>query len=150
MAAAKVKVLAAEQGSEARYRLLETVRQYGWEKLGESGEAARTRRGHAFFLLDLAERAEPELTGARQGWWLARLEAELDNLRAAIGWSLEEDPEAALRLAGALWEFCYMRGHYGEGREWLEGALVRSDGSSPAFLAKALTGAGILDQGEPS
>ena len=50
-----------------------------------------------------------------------------------------------MRLARALWEFRYMHGHYGEGREWLEGALSRGVGSSPAFYAKALTGAGILD-----
>jgi len=60
-------------------------------------------------------------------------------------WSLEEEPEAGLRLAGALWEFCCIRGHYGEGREWLEGAFARSGGSSPAARARALTGAGILD-----
>src|SRR5215212_3804471 len=141
----KSLVLAGEQGGEARYHLLETVREYGQERLQDSGEAARTRRRHGAFFLDLAERAESGLTGARQGWWLARLEAELDNLRAAIVWSLGEEPEAGLRLAGALWEFCYMRGHYGEGREWLEGALARSGGSSPAFYAKALAGAGILD-----
>lgn len=141
----KSLVLAGEQDGEARYHLLETVREYGQERLQDSGEAARTGRRHGAFFLDLAERAESGLTGARQGWWLDRLEAELDNLRAAIGWSLAEEPEAGLRLAGALWEFCYMRGHYGEGREWLEGALVRSGGSSPAFYAKALAGAGILD-----
>jgi predicted ATPase/DNA-binding CsgD family transcriptional regulator len=141
----KSLVLAGEQGGEARYHLLETVREYGQERLQDSGEAARIRRRHGAFFLDLAERAESGLTGARQGWWLACLEAEFDNLRAAIGWSLGEEPEAGLRLAGALWEFCYMRGHYGEGREWLEGALARSGGSSPAFYAKALAGAGILD-----
>ena len=141
----KSLVLSGEQGGEARYHLLETVREYGQERLQDSGEAARTRRRHGAFFLDLAERAETGLTGARQGWWLDRLEAELDNLRAAIGWSLGEEPEAGLRLAGALWEFCYMRGHYGEGREWLEGALARSGGASPAFHAKALAGAGVLD-----
>ena len=125
--------------------LLQTVREYARERLQESGEAARVRRRHAAFILDLAELAESGLTGAWQGWWLARLEAELDNLRAAIRWTSEEEPEAGLRLAGALWEFCCMRGHYGEGREWLEGALARGGGSSPAFYAKALAGAGVLD-----
>jgi len=141
----KSLVLAGEQGVEARYHLLQTVREYAREQLHESGEAAHASRRHAAFILDLAERAESGLTGAWQGWWLARLETELDNLRAAIRWSLEEEPEACLRLAGALWEFCYMRGHYGEGREWLEGALARAGDSSPASYARALAGAGILD-----
>jgi hypothetical protein len=67
-------------------------------------------------------------------------------LRAALGWASGEDgdPEVGLRLAGALWRFCHTRGHYGEGREWLEGTLARSEGSPPALRAKALTGAGVL------
>jgi predicted ATPase/DNA-binding SARP family transcriptional activator/DNA-binding CsgD family transcriptional regulator len=129
-----------------RYRLLEPVRQYGSEKLDESGEAPETRRRHASFFLSFAEQAEPRLTGAQQATWLERLEIEYGNLRAALGWSLEEnrDPEAGLRLAGALWRFCYTRGHYGEGREWLEGTLARTESSPANLRAKALTGAGVL------
>jgi predicted ATPase/DNA-binding SARP family transcriptional activator/DNA-binding CsgD family transcriptional regulator len=127
-----------------RYRLLEPVRQYAREKLDESGEAPETRRRHASYFLSLAEQAEPGLTGAQQGAWLDRLEIEYGNLRAALGWSLEEDPEVGLRLAGALWRFCYTRGHYGEGREWLEGTLARSESSPANLRAKALIGAGVL------
>ena len=142
----KSLVLVAEQRSgEARYRLLETVRQYGREKLDESGEAPEMGHRHAGFFLGLAERAEPELAGAQQEAWLDRLEAEHDNLRAALSWSLEGgEPEIGLRLAGALWRFCYTRGYYGEGREWLEAALARTAGSPATLRAKALTGAGIL------
>ena len=76
-------------GAEARYRPLETVRQYGWEKLLESGEAEGARRRHAGYYLALAEEAEPELSGAQEGIWLERLEAEHPNLRAALGTLVE-------------------------------------------------------------
>jgi predicted ATPase/DNA-binding SARP family transcriptional activator/DNA-binding CsgD family transcriptional regulator len=140
----KSLVLVVHQGVEARYRLLETIRQYGSEKLEQSGEAPEIGRRHAGFFLGLAERAEPELNGVRQEAWLDRLETEHDNLRAALRWSLEgEELETGLRLASALWQFCYTHGHYDDGREWLEGALVK--GGPPTILrAKALTGAGIL------
>ncbi|MGH3089015.1 MAG: ATP-binding protein, partial [Rubrobacteraceae bacterium] len=85
-------------------RLLEPVRQYGREKLEESGETEPVRERHARYYLALAERAEPELKGAEQGAWLARLEAEHDNLRTALAWSLEfRNTETALRLGAALW-----------------------------------------------
>jgi predicted ATPase/DNA-binding SARP family transcriptional activator len=88
-------------GEVRRYRLLETVRQYAQERLEESGEAETFRRRHAEFFLALAEEAEPGLVGAQQQEWAERLEEEHDNLRAALSWSLEREPEAALRLAGA-------------------------------------------------
>jgi predicted ATPase/DNA-binding SARP family transcriptional activator/DNA-binding CsgD family transcriptional regulator len=143
------KSLVLAESSEngwTRYRLLEPVRQYAREKLNESGETPETRRRHAGFYLSLVEKAEPELTGPRQAAWLDRLEAEFGNLRAALGWSLEEegDRRQGLRLAGAMWRFFYTRGYYGEGREWLEGTLARSEGSPADLRAKALTGAGVL------
>jgi predicted ATPase/DNA-binding CsgD family transcriptional regulator len=141
----KSLVVVQERNGEARYRLLETIRQYGREKLRASGELPKTQTRHSHFFVRLAEEAEPELTGAEQRVWLDRLEAELDNLRAALGWSLEGgEPEVGLRLAGALWWFCYLRGHYGEGREWLEGALGGSEDSPAPLRTKALTGSGVL------
>ena len=127
-----------------RYRMLEPVRQYAWEKLDEGGEGEQRRRRHAEYQLALAERAKPELNGPAQAVWLDRLEAELDNLRAAIGWSLGRgDPEVALRLVATLWWFWYKRGHLTEGRRWLEEALERSAPPTPA-RAEALNGAGVL------
>src|SRR5207245_5832709 len=101
---------------------------------------------HAGYYLALAEAAEPQLTGAQQEVWLARLEREHDNLRAALLWTLEQkDAEGALRLAGALWWFWKLRSYLSEGRRWLEEALAASAGgpTSPS-RAKALTGAGVL------
>lgn len=147
------------QGAEGRYRLLETVRQYAWEKLLESGEAGILQRRHAQFFLALAEEAEPELRGARQMLWLDRLEVEHDNLRAVLAWSqAHKDVESGQRLAGALWRFWAVRGHWSEGRRWLEGlpsaddegqrtedSLVPSSVPAPrSFRAKALFVAGVL------
>ena len=141
----KSLVVVQERDGEARYQLLETIRQYGKEKLYKSGEAPVTQTRHSLFYLGLAEQAEPELTGTGQRAWLDRLEVELDNLRAALAWSLEGgEPEVGLRLAGALWWFCYLHGYYGEGREWLEGALEGGEDSPPPLRAKALNGTGVL------
>ncbi len=151
----KSLVVAQERDGEARYRLLETVRQYGREKLLESGEAETARRHHASFFLTLAEEVEPKINGADRGAWLAYLEAEHDNLRAALRWSAETgEAETGLRLAGALWQFWFHRGYGSEARGWLEGALGRAEsaGASARTVAraKALTGAGTMawEQGD--
>jgi predicted ATPase/DNA-binding SARP family transcriptional activator/DNA-binding CsgD family transcriptional regulator len=125
-----VVVEVAQDGS-VRYTLLEPVRQYAREKLEESGEAEVVLRRHAEFFLALAERAEPELKGARQEEWLGRLEEEHDNFRAALSWAMDRcEAELALRLGAALGDFWHMRGHLGEGQRWLEGALAIGDAAS--------------------
>jgi predicted ATPase/DNA-binding CsgD family transcriptional regulator len=134
-----------------RYRMLEPVRQYAQQKLEEEGEGEEVRRRHADFFLALAEEAEPRLRGPQQKTCLERLEAEHDNMRAALSWALERgEAELALRLGGALWWFWMMRGHYGEGRRWLEAALAMDGRVSPEARAMALAGVGGLavDQGD--
>jgi predicted ATPase/class 3 adenylate cyclase len=142
----KSLVLAETRGSEARYRLLETVRQYGHDRLLESVEAAAVKERHRDWCLRLAARAEPELRGTRQDVWLERLEREHDNLRAALEWSKPEGAgnEAGLRLAGSLWRFWEIRGLYGEGRGWLEHMLRVTIGASASARAKALNAAASL------
>jgi predicted ATPase/class 3 adenylate cyclase len=141
----KSLVVAEGLNGDIRYRLLETIRQYGLERLQESGEVAAVRGRHLDWYLGLAERAEPELQGPDQKGWLSQLEMEHDNLRAALEWAKMEErgAEAGLRLAGALHRFWAMRGYLSEGREWLEGAVSRSQGPSKA-RAKAIYGAGAL------
>jgi predicted ATPase/class 3 adenylate cyclase len=130
--------------AEARYWLLETVRQYGAEKLRGQGSETTWHDRHRDYFLALAERAEPELHGADQAAWLARLEIELDNLRAAMDWCRKSrHTQAWLRFAGALWWFWDMRGSLHEGREWLETALTADDAGTAA-RAKALYGAAAL------
>ncbi|HEV2130120.1 MAG TPA: tetratricopeptide repeat protein, partial [Longimicrobiaceae bacterium] len=131
-------------GGEPRFVMLETIHEYAREKLQESAEAQEIGRRHAEFFLALAEEAEPQLRGAAQGQWRARLEAEHDNLRAALGRMLEQgEGELAARLAGSLWRFWSARGHYREGRRWLAEVLA-AEGLSPRTRAKALLGAGVL------
>ena len=136
-----------EEAGEARYRLLETIREYGLERLRESGEDEDVRERTAAWCLELAERAEPELKGSHARTWLDALDRELDNMRGAISWWLERRAtEPVLRLAGALWAFCEIRGHMREGRAWLTAALEldRQSGVDPRVRSKALHGACIL------
>lgn len=154
----KSLVVTEESDDGVRYMLLETIRQYGLEKLEASGETPGVRARHLQWFLELAERAEPEFHGSDQSSWLDRLELEHDNLRAALDWtaSRAQDAEVRARFAAALHRFWSMHGHLTEGRAWLEGA-IKDDGldaapreeMSPA-RAKALYGAGVLafDQGD--
>jgi predicted ATPase/class 3 adenylate cyclase len=136
-----------EQASgEPRFRMLETIREYGLECLTASGEAPAIRRAHADYYLALVEEAEAALTGLEQATWLDRLEVEHDNLRAALRWAEEGgEVEVGLRLAGAFCQFWLMRGHLREGQEQLA-RLLGLEGVSPrtAVRAKVLTGAGHI------
>jgi predicted ATPase len=126
--------------------MLETVRQYGREKLDASGEAERVLGRHARHYLNLAEEAEPE-----PGELEARLELEHDNLRTALSWALgTKATDLGLRLAAALWSFWYTHGYLSEGRRSLEAAISGSEAATTPAKAKALNGAGYiaLFQGE--
>lgn len=106
-------------GAETRYHLLETVRQYAREKLSETGEGIAVRDAHLQYFLGLAERAEPELVGPRVLEWLNKLEAELDNIRAALEWALKQNPELGLRLTSTLLWFWAEGGYIRDGYDWL-------------------------------
>jgi predicted ATPase/class 3 adenylate cyclase/Tfp pilus assembly protein PilF len=112
-----------------RFTMLETIREFALEKLEESGEAEDIRRAQADYFRALAEEAEPHLIGEHQKEWLDRLEIEHDNLRAALGWSLQQVPEWASNMANAMWGFWDMRGHVVEGRQWLKRILDNLKGS---------------------
>jgi predicted ATPase/class 3 adenylate cyclase len=134
---------------EPRFRMLETIREFGREQLESHGdrdarrETEALRLQHALFYLTLAEAAESALIGPDQGEWLERLGFEHANLRAAIEWSLAmNDAETGLRLTGALWPFWHVRGYFAEGRRWLERVLAL--GGNARWRAKALSGAGTM------
>jgi predicted ATPase/DNA-binding CsgD family transcriptional regulator len=142
----KSLVIADLHGSDARYGLLETVRQYGRERLGGGDEEDRVRRRHRDWCIAAAEQAAHELHGPRQTAWLRRLETEHDNFRTALDWSRRETGGAheGLRLAVALCDFWEIHDHFGEGRAWLE-SLAAQAGAAPSLLrARALCGAGQL------
>ena len=135
-----------EEAEEPRFLMLQTVREFGLERLTASGELERTRVAHAHYFLALAEQAEPELHGSNQARWLARLEHEHDNLREALEWALEkgrdkqvtERVEIGMRLSAALKQFWLILGHYREARTFLERALALSEGVHPAVRARVL------------
>jgi predicted ATPase len=145
--------------AEPRFVMLETIREYAWEQMVASHDADASRRQHAIFFLRMVEEAEPHLVGPAQVSWLTRLDGELDNLRAALRWTIESgEDDIGLRLAGSLWHFWYSRGHLDEGRRWLEDllALTRQSGRAQSAdshgptTAKALIWAAALaaDQGD--
>jgi tetratricopeptide (TPR) repeat protein len=144
------KSLIQRDGSEAdepHFVMLETTREYAFERLVASDEAEALCRRHAAYYLALAEQAAPELTGPRQATWLKRLGRVYDNLRAALSWMREQgQTELGLRLAAALTRFWATRGSIAEGREWLESLLALAvEEEVPATVrAKACYAAGLL------
>jgi predicted ATPase/transcriptional regulator with XRE-family HTH domain len=132
----------APEGAE-RFGMLETIREYAWERMEAGGEAAEVREAHTAYYLALAEQAAPALRGPDQADWLDRLEREHDNLRAAQRWAAEaEDGETALRLVGALGWFWFRRGYLTEGREQITRALNSAGPERTPARAMALYWAG--------
>src|SRR5215207_3554700 len=141
----KSLVVMAEHGGEARYRLLETIRQFAAERLADAGEADATRDRHLDHYLAFAEVASPEMVGAEADLWLARVEHEHDNLRAALDWGLArppggDDPERGRRLAAALFWLWYLHGHAHEGIEYLEKAIALGPDERTTTQATLLAG----------
>ena len=115
-----------------RFRMLETVRAYAAERLGEEGEEVRWR--HARFFLDLAERAEPRITNPFEHDTLAELSREHDNVRAALRWCVGHDLGTGFRIGAAVWRFWHLRGHLAEGEAAME-RLLGAPGADATELA---------------
>jgi predicted ATPase/DNA-binding winged helix-turn-helix (wHTH) protein len=139
-----------DQGQPGRYRMLETIREYAERRLVEAGEQADARARHLDWHLRLAEQSGahvwmflPELT---MRGWVARIDGELDNVRAALTFSVEHAPAAArgLRLMASLHWYWYERGYVSEARHWLAQLLERASGAAPAVRAQALVAAANL------
>lgn len=141
-------------GGEPRFTLLQIVREYALERLEASGERAAACERHARYFAALAATAEPHLSRAeRGGWieWLGRLDADYDNLRAALEWSLGEldsgaDSRPGLVLAESLGEYWWTRGLADEGRRWIAAAVAHHPDERSAPRAIALAWAGMLAQ----
>ena len=134
---------------EPRFRLLQLLREYGWEQLVAHGEASLLRSRHADYYRALAEKAAPEMQGPHQLVWVARLAREHSNLRAALEWAREtQSIEYGLRLGSALYWFWHLHGHAREGRAWLDYFLslqrLPEHDRDKLVRADALKGAGHL------
>jgi predicted ATPase/DNA-binding XRE family transcriptional regulator len=122
---AKSLATAEDRGGEVRYHFLETVRQYGYERLVEQGELERMRDRHLDYFTDWVEELEPNLRGPQQLRCWNRIQEDHDNIRSALDWSLRGGPaERSLRLATAMYWFWQPRGYYAECLKWLTAAYA--------------------------
>jgi non-specific serine/threonine protein kinase len=134
-----------DRGGEPRYGMLETIREFGLERLAAGVEEAAVRNRHAAWCLVLADHAGPRIHALDDAVWLERLEQDHANLQAALTWLTEQgDAPRLLQLAGALWPFWEEHAHYREGRRWLETALAINGETSPADRLRVLSGAGTM------
>jgi non-specific serine/threonine protein kinase len=134
-------------GAEPRFGMLETVREYALERLAASGEEEAVRDAHAAWCLDLSGQAALTWFTGAQGRWVARLAAEHDNLRATLAWLVQTgNAEAGVRLVGWLAVFWFVRGHWAEGRGWLERAVGWSAGSRTVERVSVLNSAALFAQ----
>ena len=136
----KSLVVAERLGSSARYRLLETIREYGTHQLVESGHAESVRDRHLEFYLSLAREAQPNLKGPNQISWFSQLECEHDNYRTALDWCFSEGraPQKGAELATALGWFWFVSGNWSEGTTWLNRSLEALPSREAHLRAKAL------------
>jgi predicted ATPase len=132
------------QGPENRYRLLETVRQYGRERLEETGETEATRAAHRDWCSSMVEAAADQIRGGRrQAHWLELLELQHDDLHTALEWSWSRGEAASLRIAvNAAW-FWYLHGHWDEARRSLERSIAVA-GTEPALTARGAAWGGVF------
>ena len=141
---------AADQSANARFRLLETVRQYAAERLEAAGESDAARAAHATFFVSFAERAEPHLfAGAGDAAWVGRVRADAANLRATAAWAAEpharaERAEVALRIGAAVNWLWFVVGQYEEARQRLTAALAAGESADPLLRGRALTALAFL------
>jgi predicted ATPase/DNA-binding CsgD family transcriptional regulator len=136
----------AAEGIDARFAMLETVREFGLEQLACADPKETVRQRHASWCLIFADEFWITIIqGPVDPDWLRRVAAEHDNLRAALGWLRETgDGERFLRLAAAIWPFWLFGNHLSEGRDWLEQAIAAADSAPAALRARALRGLGLL------
>jgi predicted ATPase/DNA-binding SARP family transcriptional activator len=138
-------VVADEQDSEMRYRLLETVRQYGAARLDELPDALSVRARHAAFFKSLAKASWVGIRRDEQRVWMDCLGRDQDNIRSALSFFRDtKRAEEQLELAEAMWWFWWVHGDFTEGRFWLERSLASAPECEPGLRARALEGASGL------
>jgi len=140
------KSLVGPPAGDGRFRMLETIRSYGRQKLLEADEGEVVRRAHLEWIEELASGAAVGLAGEAALVWLVRLDGESENLRAALEWATESPGygRVALRVLGGTWQFWWSRGRWSEARQWCERALSVAPEASPQERARALWLDGFL------
>jgi predicted ATPase/class 3 adenylate cyclase len=130
---------------EPRFAMLETLREFGMERLAEAGEVEAMQHAHAAWFLAFTTGVDAALRSPEQARWLRRLDTEHDNLRTALGWALAHDADdVSLRLVRRLWPFWHIRGHLEEGMRWIQSAVERGDQAATDDRLWAQIGAGTL------
>jgi predicted ATPase/Tfp pilus assembly protein PilF len=143
----KSLVVSDERDGQERYRFMVTIQEYAVKRLTQSNEAAAVYRAHADFFLAFAVQTESKLKSPDQKFWLERLTAEHDNIRAVLSWATNQDTARGLHLAGALADFWYLHGCWNEGRRWLSEMLALAPASAEsAHRTKALNAAALIAQ----
>jgi predicted ATPase/class 3 adenylate cyclase len=137
----KSLIRAHPEGDETRFVMLETIREYGLERLDAEGERDATGRSHATHFAGLAREARPHVEGGDVVTWLDRLDRETGNLRVALEWLLDHDIAGAQAMGPDLWRYWQRRGHLGEGRRWLERIAAHPGGQEPTALRGRVLGA---------
>jgi predicted ATPase len=139
-----------QPNGESRYAMLETIREYAFEKLKESGEEAATKRTRAAYCLVLAEEGAAAHGGATEAEWLERFTLEHDNFRASLEWLAETgEAEWGMRLGAALFRFWEVREYFAEGRHWLDKVLkLPATAKTNKARGRALFAAGVLAYGQ--
>jgi predicted ATPase/class 3 adenylate cyclase len=131
-----------------RFRMLETIHEFATEQLATAGQTQALARRHAEHFVDLAARADKEITGSDQNRWWRILTEEIENMRGALTWACSgADPEIALRLSDLMWRYWWQRGHYAEGRRWYEAALGVGADQPETLRATAWQGMGSMLMG---
>jgi tetratricopeptide (TPR) repeat protein len=134
------------RGGVSRYRMLETVRQYGLQRLRDADAEQAARLTHATYYLDLARRSDIGLRSADQSRWLELVRPEHDNIRAALGWALDHDrADLALELVAATGRFWFMQTHWSEALSWLARAAELAAGNHELLWARAFIKTGVIE-----
>jgi non-specific serine/threonine protein kinase len=147
---AEKSLILVAQGEEPSYRMLESIHQFAGEKLDESGEEETIRNRHLVFFLQFAENAALNLTRSEQTAWLEKLEAENENIRSALTWTLKAgELKSGARLAIAMRNFWRLHGYYYEGNQWFARLLAR-EGYPEDLRAKLQLHAGLISMSRGS
>jgi tetratricopeptide (TPR) repeat protein len=134
------------KGGELRFWMLQLVRDYSLDLLSKNGDEQNLRRRHAQYFLSVAREAEPKLRTRETAEWLDLLETEHDNLRAALRWSIENEPELAVGIAAAISEFWTIHGHIREAEHWLDEVLSRYNARNTEVRWTVQTALGTIKQ----